>query len=229
MGKTITKFDKDNLKDMRQAMESALTNALSTIGLSVKVGKIRFGDTEFDVKVMVSTASNGQNQFTQYAKLYNLKPEWFGQQIKDSKGVLYTITGLDLKRTKFPVVATSPDGTPMGFTAEGVRIQLGDKQQVIKERKDEARRDYEYVAMFNGSELNLAWLGQEIVVGKERLKILGRNKRGRTAYIILDNNRMLRESDFMSALKLSENKQLLDMPKLSYQDYIAAKKAAVAA
>jgi hypothetical protein len=229
MGKTITKFDTDNLKDLRKAIDSAITEALSKFGLSGELGKIRYQDTEFAATLTVSTASNGQNLFIQFAKIYKLKPEWFGQQIKDSKGTVYTISGLDLKRKKFPVVATSPEGTPVGFTADGVRAQLGDKQEVMQDREREARNDYEYAAMFDKSTLNLAWLGQQVVVGKERLKIVGQNKRGRTSYIVFNDDKTLREADFLSVLNLPNNKQLRDLPKLSYKDYLAAQKAAAPA
>lgn len=81
--------------------------------------------TKFKVEVIDTDAKAEarRNEFDTYCELFGLKPEHFGARFT-SRGTEYTISGLELKRRKYPIRATGPDGKELLFT-ESVAKHLG--------------------------------------------------------------------------------------------------------
>jgi hypothetical protein len=222
MTKHIEKFDTKNLNDLRPVIDEAL-QVLEKYGLTASIGKITFGDTQFTAKLEVKTANNGQAEFVKYAKLFNLKPEWFGKTF-DFKGTTYEIVGLDASKRKFPVVIRGNDGKTLGFTVDGIRTSLGDAKGVEQEHRKEFRDDFALHA--DGLNLNRAWLYQDIKLGESVYKLVGLDYRGRKPKVVFaapDGQLRLGQVDWLlSTLKLKENNHLLAMKTVSLSDFMKA-------
>lgn len=218
----IQKFNSANVGSLRPVIEKALS-ILEKYGLSVSVGKLTYGDTQFTARIEVSTDNNGQSEFKKYAKMFNLKPEWFGKTF-DLKGATYEVVGLDAGKRTFPVVLRGPDGKTVTFTADGLRVALGDGDAVEKEQKQELRDNYLLDA--DDDNLNRAWLDQEVLIAGDTFKVVGRHK---SKVVISGTDGKLRATPveaFLALLKKKENKHLLAMPKLTYQEYFKKHEAA---
>jgi hypothetical protein len=184
-------------------------------------------NNDADAKKDAAMVKEARVAFPTMAKLFGLEPSWLDKVI-DVRGEKYTIAGLNSDRSKFPVVLINSKGEVKGFTAEGVRMLLGDRAQVLKEREERCRD--EYIHSFN-HELNIGWLDKDFAFGTERLKIIGMERRGRTNHVIFEGGKCLAEVHFLAALKSDKNNEhLLSMPKVSVIEYckkkLMAKRAA---
>lgn len=103
--------------------------------------------------------------YMSFCGAFNLKPEWLDKTFKDEKGNSYTITGLNIRSRKFPVL--TKEG--VNFNADYLRgILTGDSklfERVQKEKRDEklkqAREDYKGNCIFYG--LEKSWLDKTFV------------------------------------------------------------------
>jgi hypothetical protein len=123
----IVEFNKSNLADLKKEIEAALSDALSKFGLKGELGNIKYESTQFNVDVVVSTPAHAGKQFAENAIRWGLKPEWFGQSFT-YRGEMYTITGINPRRRKYPVIARSETGTTIGFHGETIRRLLDGAQ-----------------------------------------------------------------------------------------------------
>ncbi len=216
-------------------MDKSLSDALAKFGLQGKIGRITFDETHFSTKIEVSTGNDRENEFVKYAKHYNLEPEWFGKSITLKDGE-YKIVGLDQRRSKYPVILQNvATGVECGYTEDGIRIQLGNKDAVLAERLkqevDTARTAYVWGA--SDLKLNLAWLGQTITVGSEKYSIEGlKSGKKPRILLLLERDKTLSTApvdNFLSVLGNVVNHHVLLMPPMALRDYIGKEqKGAVA-
>jgi len=128
--------------------------------------------------------------YTQFCSIFNLEPEWLGKAFKDKDGRSYTVTGLNIRSRKFPVLTTEG----VKFSADYFRgIMTGDPklfERLQKERHEkklrQARKDYKANCIFYG--LEKSWLDKTFVdrgttyridgvrVGARRLNVLCRKE-----------------------------------------------------
>ena len=103
--------------------------------------------------------------YTSLCSVFNLKPEWLGKTFKDEKGKSYTISGLNIRSKKFPVL--TKEG--VRFNADYLRgLMTGDSklfERIQKEKHDEklrqARKDYKQNCILYG--LDKSWLDKTFV------------------------------------------------------------------
>lgn len=103
--------------------------------------------------------------YTAFCSAFNLKPEWLSRTFKDEKGRSYTITGLNIRSKKFPVM--TKEGS--SFNADYVRgLMTGDPElfkRLGKEKHEkklkQARQDYKGYCDLYG--LNKSWLDKTFV------------------------------------------------------------------
>ena len=122
--KKIETFTRHNCAAVSEATLTALKTTAAEIGLDVVVGGGKFNDNEFTPKLTFRTVTNGQTfdpaaeNFTKYATLYKLKPEWLGQTFT-ANGESFKIVGLRMTRCKKPVLAEK-NGAKYVFSTESI-------------------------------------------------------------------------------------------------------------
>jgi len=114
----ITKFNKANLREVREVINAALTDALSELGLTADIGNIKYGEADFNCKLTVSCGSDAdaaQREWDKYAPMLGLTSEDFGKTFSQD-GKLFTVVGIKPKSPKFPIIAMDASGTRYKFT-----------------------------------------------------------------------------------------------------------------
>ena len=127
----ITAFTRQNLKELRPEIESALAALATKHGISIKLGNASFLNETATFKLELATisssgvvASKEARDFTRYAFMYGLKPEHLNQVFTDFDGETYTVRGLMSKSRKYPVLVERQDGTQFKFPATRVSSRL---------------------------------------------------------------------------------------------------------
>jgi len=107
----ITSLDKNNLKTLRSAMESALEQVTKQYGVKFRVGSARFSPDAATFKVEVATVSTDGvvntkkvAEFKHCCHQYGLKEEHLGVYITYN-GMQYKISGLFLSSWRYPILA----------------------------------------------------------------------------------------------------------------------------
>jgi hypothetical protein len=124
----IRKFNKDNLKMLRAEIEAALKPVAEQHGIKINLGNISFSASEFRTQLTVSVTEDLNDEKviernTRDSKLVGYSDNIVGKKIS-YRGNPYTVTGINLRKPKFCVVA-SPDDTPekeVGFS-RGVKVE----------------------------------------------------------------------------------------------------------
>lgn len=123
MSKQITRFDSNNLDEVRDVINKTLEATLKQYGLTAKIGNIRYGGNDFRTTLTVSTGTQddaAEREFAKHAYKFGLPVDLFGKTFKH-QGEEFTITGIKPKSRKYPVVATNKRGTSYKFTAMSVQ------------------------------------------------------------------------------------------------------------
>lgn len=114
-------MDKQKAQQMRVFLEVALTGFEEHFGVAVKIGSIRYTDTNASMRLEVSEVSeNGEVQsrevedFKRFADAYGLSPEWLGEKFT-VRGKTFTITGLNTRAKKYKIRAKDEAGNPYKF------------------------------------------------------------------------------------------------------------------
>ena len=121
----ITTLDFDTATALSREAEDALIAIADKHGLMVEVPPGRYDSKSFSFKVTLSvkTESGAPADFARKAILLMLPPDCYGQEFT-SGGTVYRITGINLRRRKYPVAATTAEGKAYKFTASTVRDSL---------------------------------------------------------------------------------------------------------
>lgn len=113
----ITKFDRTNLRDLRQDIDAALKAVADKHGISIRAGNARFMPQSASMKLELGTIGEGgqvidtsAEEFKVYAPLYGLSADDLGKKFKSFDGCIYTITGCRPKSRRFPIIAARADG-----------------------------------------------------------------------------------------------------------------------
>jgi hypothetical protein len=130
MAEKITKFDRNNLSELRAEIDNALEAVLAKHGLTADLGRITFQDKEFRGKLTVSvdtdtifsvanTSSAEERKFKRYAAKFGMTGNEFGKSFK-VRGTVFTITEINprAKVGGYPVIAKNARGTAYKFPAE---------------------------------------------------------------------------------------------------------------
>lgn len=103
--------DKNELKMFRHEFTQSMKALEEKFGVKVDLGRISYSDTNFSGKITVSnvaedgTVENPEAEgFRSCASLVGLKPEDLGREFTH-RGETYKITGLNLRRSKYPISA----------------------------------------------------------------------------------------------------------------------------
>lgn len=126
----ITTLDTKTANLLQKEMAAALQSVAQRHGVKITPHGGTIGASHLDVmtkfKVQVEDAAAKaearKKEFDAYCELFGLKPEHFGATFM-SRGVTYTIVGLELKRRKYPIRAIGDDGKELLF-AESVARYL---------------------------------------------------------------------------------------------------------
>ena len=102
----MERFTKGNLKVIRVAIDTALREVEEAHGIKLNMGNISFDETTFRTKLEASVINERgivqdreRTDFTQYATMYDLNPEWLDKEIVLGDDT-FTVTGLNTKASK---------------------------------------------------------------------------------------------------------------------------------
>lgn len=113
MSKIESFGSKEDFTRVRDLIRDVLAPELAKIGVSVQPGKGTYSPDgqQLTMKLEMSiikpdgtVETKYMSDFKDYAHLYGFKPEDLNKEFR-SRGVVYRITGLDLKRRKNPIMA----------------------------------------------------------------------------------------------------------------------------
>lgn len=137
MENSIKTFDKPTLRTIDAEIQAALNVVAAKFGITISLRGGSFSPTVCNTKIEIKSASHGvagadpikdsRNKMT--AMMLDLPEDIVGktfEQIRPGGGKdTFTITGLDSKKPKYPVIATSSrDNKSYKFTAGSVRLCL---------------------------------------------------------------------------------------------------------
>jgi hypothetical protein len=132
----IKEFDRQNLPLLRTSMQAALAPIEAQFGIKIHVGNASFSADNAKFKVDLSTIGDGgvvnsreRSSFEALAELYDLDPKMLDQSILYG-GTEYVVTGLNTRRSKYPVIARRVrDGKSFCLPGDGVKTAWAKKQQ----------------------------------------------------------------------------------------------------
>ena len=127
----ISSFNKANLKALRVDFQVAIDAIAAKHGLTGKLGNIRFGATDFTVKLTVETSGAGEakvekdaGSFHRYAKNAGLSPEDFGKEFTYS-GKTLKIVGYNTRAKKYPISLEDTRGHKYKVSGSQIANALG--------------------------------------------------------------------------------------------------------
>lgn len=128
--KKITTMDRDSAKAIRAALDKGLPEIAASLGLKAQALKATYdpasGTCEFKIKFEVAEIDGlprAQAEWNRHCSLIGMKPEHFGQTFRTQAGTC-TISGLDLKRPAFALIAEDEKGKRLIFRPEQVLRQM---------------------------------------------------------------------------------------------------------
>lgn len=114
-------------------IESTLAALGKKHGVELKIhgnSKYNFAGTTLDMKLqanVVDASGTVQTQersdFTAYAEMFQLKPEWLGK-VFTAGGKQHTITGLRTKARAKPVITEASDGKSYVWATEAIKLYM---------------------------------------------------------------------------------------------------------
>jgi hypothetical protein len=139
-GKAITTLDKHTLKRFRTAFDVSMRELERAFeGLSIKLGNVRFSDSNATGKVEINLVNadgrvetpewSNYSTFAGTAMFPDLKDEWLGARFyEDSRSMGMTIIGLNTRAQKRPVVVEGDDGKVFGFPENSIVARMSKGQ-----------------------------------------------------------------------------------------------------
>ena len=124
-------IDKAKIQELRPRMEQVLREFRATDGLEAKVGNAKYTpdgtSVTFQVTLSVIDASGQavtpeREMYKRYASMYGLPVDGLDKTFTAETGIVYRIDGLNLRKSKFPVLATRvADGTRFKFPIQTIQ------------------------------------------------------------------------------------------------------------
>lgn len=125
------KIDRMFLKSLRAEIDEALNKIGEKYDMTLKLGRtMSFSDT--DVRGKFEGFVNGskseplekdRNNFTTYAKMFDLDLEWLDKEIR-LKDQMFKVVGLKPRRTKYPVLLENTSGKQLLCSVETIKLQF---------------------------------------------------------------------------------------------------------
>ncbi len=126
---SVTRFNRHNLQEVREVIETALVTVREETGLNVQLGACRFQPNSATFKLEIQTVDEdgkafdeGAANFRVFARDFGLEPEDLGK-VFVSNGIEYTVSGLKPRNRKYPIIATRADGKTFKFHPFVVRAR----------------------------------------------------------------------------------------------------------
>jgi hypothetical protein len=125
-------MDRQKAKLLREAMQEALKQVETDVGVSINIGSISYNDNTASVKVEVADVNeNGEvynkeaEDYKKYASSYGLDPASLGKSFCHG-GKIFIVTGLSTRKRKYPVMAKDAQtGKKYKFPTDVVNLYLG--------------------------------------------------------------------------------------------------------
>jgi len=116
-------------KQMGTDVKNALQTIAEKYNMTMEYRGGTFSDTDYKPRVTFTGISadgksRAQKEWDLYCDMFDLKKEWLGETVILS-GKKMTITGLDTKKSKYPVMVESADGHKYKVTPEQIKLILG--------------------------------------------------------------------------------------------------------
>jgi hypothetical protein len=118
-------INKQTAKQLSQEIQEALRVVAERHGLEVAVRGGTYDPTgEYKPRIVFTTATKAEDEFRQYAELYDLDPDDFGREFSTG-GKTFRISGLSPNSRTRPILATevSTEKT-YKFTVDGAKQAL---------------------------------------------------------------------------------------------------------
>lgn len=125
-------MDRNTAKSMRDFLANFLGEFEKEFNVKVSVGSISYGKHSCKIPLEVSEVGKDGTVHDKYAEsykrnafAYGLDPAWLNTEFVTATGT-YTITGLNTRARKFPVMATNKDtGDKYKFDTKSVLFAMG--------------------------------------------------------------------------------------------------------
>jgi hypothetical protein len=128
-------MNKNTVKNLRTSIEAALKQVEAQYGVTVDVGNARFTDrsVKFQFNVIecdVDSTGNvikvdpAEADFKANHWRWNLKADALGKTFFVN-GLRYTLVGSKSRNTKYPIIATAPNGKRYKFTVRSIASLQG--------------------------------------------------------------------------------------------------------
>ena len=131
MPSKISGFNKQNIRQLQNELESAIKKICRQYELDVEMDGGVFNDTTASLKFKITVPnSDGTKRnpliedFKKYASVYGLDPTDLGREF-DSGTSRYTIIGLKPQNRDYPIIVRGARGGEFKFRASDVRTALG--------------------------------------------------------------------------------------------------------
>ena len=131
MATKIEQFNRPTLRVLSAEANAALAKVAAEFGLTFETKAGSYSDTEFNFKATFKLNTTQaiqriEQRTASVAQLLGLPEDVVGKTFY-SNGVMFTVTGLNLKRRKYPVSATNANGTGYKFSEAEVKRCLNVK------------------------------------------------------------------------------------------------------
>jgi len=129
--KIMDKFTTTELRMLRLEIEASLKEMCAKHGISPKIGSMRFDahTCKVTLELKLDGASEVESEYEKksfeiFASSFGLQATDFGKTFRQGNAV-FTITGINPNRPKFPVSGVRSDGKSFKFPAYAVKMALG--------------------------------------------------------------------------------------------------------
>lgn len=125
-------MDRQQAKQMGEEIKSALRTIAEKHNMTLEYRGGTFSDTDYKPRATFTGKgadgkSREEKEWELYYKMLGLEKEWLGEVVTLSNGKDVIITGLDMKKTKFPVMAEDDNGGGWKLTPEQIQLKLRGK------------------------------------------------------------------------------------------------------
>ncbi len=122
---TIDRIDRATVRRLTDEAEKALEAVAEKYGMTLKRGNGRFSPDRLTVKFdfAVATESGAPADFARKAAMLGLPEDCYGAAFTSGR-TTYTVTGINLRRPKYPISGEGPKGGRYKFTADSVLAGL---------------------------------------------------------------------------------------------------------
>jgi hypothetical protein len=123
------KFDNTSLDKLREDMTKLLESYGIQHDINFQVGKISYSQDYANIGIKAYVKDNTNNidgkksEFERNSRVIGASPDWFGKRAM-LNGKWYTVSGINTRARKYPVILSCDDGTSVKSTIESVRRNL---------------------------------------------------------------------------------------------------------